>query len=204
MMRSILIAASALALNACGTSDNGSNSQDLQSDGAVDKMGTVDNQAAAQAGAQPADNTQNYVSEAAIGDLFEIESSRLALEKAQSPKVKDFAKHMIAEHTATTGQIKTLAGSPEVGRALPTELDPRHAAMLDTLKGTAGVAFDKAYLDQQTVAHREALLLHGNYASKGEKERVKAFAAATMSKIQQHADMLKQVTSGAGASPGAS
>ena len=194
MKRSIIAGASSLSLAACGTSDNGSNAQDLQSDGAVDKMGTVDNPDVAQAKAQPSDNAQLYVSTAAIGDLYEIEASRLALQKAQSAQVKAFAKQMIADHSQTTGQLKTLATAQDVGRALPTELDPRHKAMLDTLKAASHAAFDKTYLDQQTVAHQEALLLHANYASKGKFDRLKAFATATLQMVQHHAAMVKQLS----------
>lgn len=196
MSKAIFIPAATLALAACGTSDNGSNAQDLQSDGAVDKVGTVDDPAAAQAAAQPSDNTQLYVSEAAISDMYEIQSSQLALTKAHSPEVKAFAKQMIAEHTATTAQLKQLASAPEVGRALPTKLDERHNALLDQLKATSGAAFDKAYIDQQATAHQEALRLHGNYAAKGDKGPVAAFAQATTPKIQQHADMLKKLAAG--------
>lgn len=193
MPKSFLIVASALTLAACGTSDNGSNAQDMQSDGAVDKMATVDNPAAAKAGAQPADNVHAYVAAAAIGDMYEIQSSRLALAKVQSAGVKSFAKQMIADHTATTQQLQQLARTQEVGRVLPTELDERHQAMIDALKGISGAAFDKAYLEQQATAHQEALLLHGNYAGDGGKEQLQKFAAATTRKIQHHADMLKRL-----------
>ena len=200
MRRLTLIAASSLslslALSACGSSDNGSNAQDLQSDGAVDKMGTVDNPGAAQAGAQPADNAHIYVADAAIGDIYEIRSSELALEKAQSPKIKAFARQMIADHTATTRELAGLAADQEVGRVLPDKPDPRHQAMVDTLKGLSGAAFDKAYLQQQATAHQEALLLHGNYADHGNKSQLKAFAAATTPKIRHHADMVKQLIAG--------
>jgi putative membrane protein len=202
MKRLILTVASSLALAACGTSDNGSNSQDLQSDGAVDKMGTVDNQEKAQGQAQAADNAQLYVPEAAISDLFEIESSRLALQKSQSAKVKVFAKQMIADHTATTNALKPLLANQEIARALPTELDPRHQAMLDSLKALSGAAFDKTYLEQQATAHQEALLLHANYAKHGDKEALKTFATGAVQKIQQHADMLRQLTSDPANAPG--
>ena len=115
MERLIIAGASSLSLAACGTSDNGSNAQDLQSDGAVDKMGTVDNPDVAQAKAQLSDNAQLYVSTAAIGDLYEIEAGRLALQKARSAQVKASAKQMIADHSQTTGQLKTLATGQDVG-----------------------------------------------------------------------------------------
>ncbi|VWX47249.1 DUF4142 domain-containing protein [Novosphingobium sp. 9U] len=193
MPRTLYLAAAVLALSACGTHDNGSNAQDLQSEGAVDKAGTVDDPGVAQAEAQPSDNTNIYVSQAAIGDLFEIQSSQLALKKAQSAEVKAFAKQMIADHTATTAQLKTLASLQEVGRALPTQVDAPHKAMLDQLNAVSGAAFDKAYLDQQARAHQEALLLHADYADKGTVSAVKSFAQTVTPKIQHHADMVKQL-----------
>lgn len=199
MKNTILIIASTIALAGCGGHDNGSNAQDLQSDGAVDQVATVDNPAAAQAGAQPAANAQSYVAEAALSDLYEIQSSQLALEKARSAGAKAFAKQMIADHTATTQQLKALAGDKAVSRTLPTELDERRQALLDQLKGASGPAFDKAYLDQQATAHQEALLLHGNYAKNGENDELKAFAEQTTPKIQHHADQVKQLKSQGGA-----
>jgi putative membrane protein len=39
-----------------------------------------------------------------MGDRFEIGSSRLALERAQNPEVKSFARQMVEDHTRTTQQ----------------------------------------------------------------------------------------------------
>src|SRR3954468_4823152 len=45
-----------------------------------------------------------FVPMAASSDLYEIESSRLALERSQSPAIKQFAQMMIDHHTMTTQQ----------------------------------------------------------------------------------------------------
>ena len=39
---------------------------------------------------------------AMVSDAFEIESSRLALTRSRSPRIRRFAQHMIVDHTATS------------------------------------------------------------------------------------------------------
>src|SRR3712207_8417473 len=43
-----------------------------------------------------------YVRMAAASDLFEIQSSQLALQNAQRPEVRQFAQMLITHHTQTT------------------------------------------------------------------------------------------------------
>ena len=47
----------------------------------------------------------SYVMKAGASDLFEIQSSQLAQQKASSPAVRDFGKMMIDHHSMTTRQI---------------------------------------------------------------------------------------------------
>ena len=46
--------------------------------------------------------TADFVKEVAISDMFEIESSKMALKKSSSTSVKQFAEMMIKDHTAAT------------------------------------------------------------------------------------------------------
>jgi len=41
----------------------------------------------------------DYVNMAAASDLFEIRSSQLALSKAQSPEVREFAQMLVTHHS---------------------------------------------------------------------------------------------------------
>ena len=47
-----------------------------------------------------ADNAQEFVNKAAIGGMFEVDSSKVATTKAQDQHVKDFAQKMIEDHGA--------------------------------------------------------------------------------------------------------
>lgn len=134
-----------------------------------------------------------YVMQAALSDRYEIESSRLAVARANAQALKDFARHMIDEHTATTAAL--MAALPRAGVPAPdlSRPDDTRRAMLDALQQpSAGSAeFDDRYKAQQVQAHREALALHENYARNGDNAVLREVAAQTAPKVKHHLDMLK-------------
>lgn len=54
---------------------------------------------------------QSFLKKAAENGLAEVESSKVAAEKAQNPEVKKFAQHMVDEHTKANQELKQLAQS---------------------------------------------------------------------------------------------
>jgi putative membrane protein len=135
--------------------------------------------------------SQNYVTKAAIGDLFEIQSSRLALRKSDDGKVKDFASRMVRDHTASSAKLKSIIKAGELPLVPPTKLDDAHQQMLDGLAGANGADFDKMYMEMQIKAHEEAVALHQGYAENGMEEKLKAFAKKTSMVVETHLGMLK-------------
>jgi predicted outer membrane protein len=51
------------------------------------------------------ETTQRFRAEAIRGDAYEIESSRLALERSRNPRVRAFARRMVNDHAATTAAL---------------------------------------------------------------------------------------------------
>jgi putative membrane protein len=72
-------------------------------------------------GAQIARTDRDFVKDVALAGMAEVESSRLAVQKASSPAVKQFAQKMIDDHTAANAELTKLAQSK--GAAPPAELD---------------------------------------------------------------------------------
>src|SRR5581483_9227769 len=70
-------------------------------------------------------STQDFVTEAAMSDMLEIESSKLAQQKADASS-KQFAAKMITDHTKTSEELKSLVQSGKVKADLPTALDKSH------------------------------------------------------------------------------
>lgn len=121
---------------------------------------------------------------ASISNLFELESSTLAKERAVGDAVKAFADQMITDHTKAAQDMATAAA--EEGVTPATELDDRHQQILDDLGDLEGEEFDAAYIQAQAQAHDEAVALFESYSTAGAEGPLKEFAAKTLPTLQQH------------------
>jgi putative membrane protein len=128
---------------------------------------------------------------AAMSDMYEIASSKLALTNATQPSLKTFAQQMIDAHNATTKGLKAAVAKDSVAMTPPASLDAEHQALVDKLKAAKGAAFDAEYKTQQTDAHTKTLAVMQSYAAGGDKPALKAFAADTAPKVKGHLDMIK-------------
>ncbi len=121
------------------------------------------------AGARPTPSDECFAQQAASGDLFEIQSSQLALTRAASPDVRAYAQQLIADHTAASQRLKALASRLQV--PLPAAPQGPHAALLGTLQGAA---FDQAYMAAQLTAHEQAVNLFTAYSRAGHQPQLRA------------------------------
>jgi len=140
-------------------------------------------------------DTMGYARMAGAGDLYEIESSRLAQQKGATGAVRQFGQMMIEQHTQTT-QALTSAARAAGMTPPPPALAPRQQKMIHELRGLSGAPFDAAYLRQQRMAHQEALALHAGYAENGDNAALRKVAAAAVPIVQRHIDLLAQLPKG--------
>ncbi len=136
---------------------------------------------------QPAavSDPQEFTTKAASAGSFEIQSSQLALTKAQSADIKTFAQMMIDDHTKAAGGLKTAAAA-QGNLSLPADLDADSAAKLKTLQSTGAANFDRLYVQMQTDAHVDAVALFSGFAQNGPSGPLKDFAAQTLPTLQMH------------------
>ena len=134
---------------------------------------------------------QAFANTAAASDFFEIESSKLALERSSSATVKAFANQMIKAHTESSDKLKATAAmlSPAI---MPDDtLGPDQRATLDSLTATEGTAFDGAYIAAQVGAHEKALEALKGYAATSDVPELKAIANELIPKVTAHLNMAK-------------
>jgi putative membrane protein len=149
--------------------------------------------ALAPAHAQQAVSGQDFVATVASSDMFEIKSSQMALKASASADVKSFAQQMINDHTKASKKLKTAAAGEKI--KVPVKADDKHQAMLAALEGKKGADFDRAYMEEQTKAHDEAVALFSSYAETGDEPKLKAFAADTLPKLKTHQEHAKKLNS---------
>lgn len=128
----------------------------------------------------------NFLHIATSSNLWEIQSSRLALEVSANPAVRSFAEMIIADHTQLAG-IMALAGKAAGTLPAPPEaLMPFDQSNMDKLQGTPAGSFDATYRDMQVTAHQQAIALFQNYATEGDNPVLRAMASRTLPMLQKH------------------
>ena len=133
----------------------------------------------------PVAPTATFVAQAAFGNMFEVESSKLALERTKSAPVKAFAQRLRDDHSAAAVKFKEAVLEAKLAMP-PDKLDAKHQAIVDELASRQGGDFDTAYIEAQYKAHSDTVELFKGYAQGGEDTRMRAFAAEMLPKLEAH------------------
>ena len=136
--------------------------------------------------------TMTYVASAGAGDMYEIQSSQIAVRRARDPRVRAFATMLVTDHQRTTQQV--LAAARESGmRPGPAMLAPAQRQMIRQLERAGPMQFDRLYLAQQIPAHQQALVLHQRYARTGNAPALRRVASGAVPVVQEHLAHARQM-----------
>ena len=136
----------------------------------------------------------DYVKMAADSDMFEVQSSKLALMRSKRDDVKSYAKQMIADHTMTSKALMSGLKNNDRTIARPsTKLSAENSAKLALLKRAPKASFDDLYLQQQVAAHQTAWALHKGYATDGTDATLKQIASTAVPVIERHLGHAQQM-----------
>lgn len=97
----------------------------------------------------------NIVAHIITGDSLEVEMSRLALSRASSQAVRDFAQTLIDHHSKNRTEFIAMQKDEDIG-IVPPPSDPlaQHAMMaMNELRNLSGSAFDRAFIRHQVMHH---------------------------------------------------
>ncbi|MDC7788709.1 DUF4142 domain-containing protein [Rhodoplanes sp. TEM] len=133
-----------------------------------------------------------FVQRAAVSNLFEIQSSRLADTKARNEQVRQFAQRMIEEH----GQAGQRLRSAAQNQSIPDALDQQHTQMIQELQNASGSGFDRRYVDMQVKAHEQAVSLYESFVRGGEEGQLQQFARQTLPTLRDHLQSARQIEQG--------
>jgi putative membrane protein len=146
-----------------------------------------------------AETAQNFVTKAAIGGLFEVQSSKVAQDKLQQQELKAFAQKMISDHGAANAKLESIAGQQKL--QVPADLDAAHKSNVDKLE-SATAPVDAPYAEMQKAAHTDAVSLFEAYAKDGDNAALKSFASETLPTLKMHQEMIQKAAANAPAAEG--
>lgn len=137
--------------------------------------------------------SKDFVTKVAMGNLFEIEASKIALDRANFADVKEFAMQMITDHTKSKEDLQSALTQSNADVALPASLDMDHMAMIDALNKATNLEFDRRYIDQQLISHNNALEAMQDYMKDGDNPELRMFADMASSTVKMHLDHMKMI-----------
>jgi len=145
---------------------------------------------------------RQFVEETAMANRAELELSRLAAQKASNPAVKQFAQHMVQDHSQASTQLMSVA--QQKGVTLPNDVPEPDERLRDRLNQASGNEFDMLYMKHMLAAHTKDLTSFQLQSQTGQDPDVKRFAASKVPTLQEHRQQAESILSQMGVSVPAS
>jgi putative membrane protein len=134
---------------------------------------------------------KEFVSQAGMAGLAEVQMGNVAVQKASSADVRAYAQRMVTDHSKSNEELQQYATTK--GVALPAELDAEHKNAMDHLNGLSGAEFDKAYMQHMVGDHQKAVSLFQNASTNATDTDLKNWATKTLPTLQEHLQLAETV-----------
>src|ERR1051326_4599712 len=132
---------------------------------------------------------RDFIMDAAMGGLEEVELGRVAAQQGTSEAVKTFGQRMVDDHSKANQELMTLAQSK--GITLPTTLDEKHRTEVTKLSAKTGADFDRAYSKMMLSDHTKDVSEFEKESTKGTDPDLKAFASKTLPTLHEHLQLAR-------------
>lgn len=129
----------------------------------------------------------NFLMDAAMGGMMEVELGKLATTNGTSDAVKQFGQRMVDDHSKANAELMSLATTK--GITLPTELDEKHRAHVTKLTSLTGADFDREYSKMMLSDHKKDVSEFEKESTRGADADLKMFATNTLPTLREHLQM---------------
>ncbi len=132
-----------------------------------------------------------FAFKAASGGITEVALGKLAEQKGQNLRVKNFGMMMVKDHSKVSNKLLALAKSKNIN--LPTTPGAADQKIIDELSKKSGEDFDKTYVADMINDHKNDIE-EFHYASENCSDPdLKAFAGKTLPVLKNHLDAINTI-----------
>ncbi len=128
--------------------------------------------------------THSFFNRAAQGSMTDVKAGKMAMNKASSPRIREFAEMVVKDHRDAQVLLKAIAADKNV--TLPTAPSPEQQIALKELQLKNGAQFERAYVASQVRAHEESIALLKAEIARGQDSETKAFAKELLPAVESH------------------
>lgn len=172
-------------LSSCGSSSSNQTAADSTNQTSAADHRNADSTATV------AEQDAQFAMDAADSGLAEVQLGEAALTKGSSPKVKEFGKMMVGDHTKANDELKAIAADKGISLAMqPSESKQKDAAGIIS---KSGKDFDKAYLAQMVKDHKKTVSLFEDGHKNVQDPDIRAFIDKTLPVLKTHLQHVEQL-----------
>ena len=178
----------ALLFTACNSAENGNDNLDMS----LDSMAIMNEDSANRADGEMAHNDdQDFIEDAIMGNMLEVEFGKIAANKATNPSVKSFAQKMVDGHSQANEKLIAIAQQHNV--VVPTALDNGDRNDIEKLTEKSGNEFDKEYVDKMVDAHEKAVDKYEKAMEEVKDSNLKNYVTETLPNLKNHYQEIKTI-----------
>lgn len=136
---------------------------------------------------------ESLMMQVAMGGMMQLETSKVAVQKATNPEVKALAQAEVEEQTGLSAKLMEIASAK--GITLPSTPDPKTQAMVAKMQGMSGAEFDQHYVKAHGVKGHEVLdKVMSKVESKGQDANLMAVAKAAHPLVKTHLKVASELS----------
>jgi putative membrane protein len=147
----------------------------------------------AQAGQLDKEDTQ-HITQTLAGGSLALESSKIALQKAQNPLVKQFAQFEADEQQTLSEVLRSFQRDAATTASAAAESKSKDA-LQKLQQAEAGKEFDREYVQLQLHGHQQLLALQETYLKSGNNQDLVNVTKLARGHIKEHVEVLQRLNS---------
>jgi putative membrane protein len=143
-----------------------------------------------------ATDTTSLVKDAAQMNLATIRFGELAGEKAQDPKLKQFAQTLQQDHKRAQSELESIAKKHNV--TLPTTLEAKCQEEVSRLEQKSGEEFDREFAKGAVEGHAMAIAHLQHASTDAQDSDVRQYTQRMLAKVKEHQRQAREVAKAVG------
>ena len=137
------------------------------------------------------ENDAAFLALAANDVLLESQLAELAVRRATSPEVKEFAISVLTDHSIAMDELREIGS--RIDFALPQEMSPQHRKHFVRIAKKNGLQFDHAFCDFMARNNSVALKKFERIAQDGNSEFLRNWAWGKLGILRRHIAMAQSI-----------
>ena len=132
-----------------------------------------------------------FIRSAIASNRFELQLGRLGTERATDSKVREFAEHIVQDHSQALRKFEQVAKDNKI--AMPDEVNPAHKDVLNVLSSLRGREFDQKFMQVMTKQHAIEVMEFRDQAAYADDPDVRRLARSILPKLNDHFEMAQNI-----------